>query len=180
VTGPGGELVEVVDRDGHVERVVTRAELRRDRLRHRCTYIVVVDDADRVVVHRRAPWKDVWPDRWDLAFGGVAGVEEDWPDAAARELAEEAGIDAALHDLGAGTYEDDDVSLVGRVYLARHGGPFTFADGEVVEHRRVPRAEVVAWITARPHTPDSVELYRRLGVDRYGAGRRPSNRGNPR
>ncbi|MBX3312806.1 MAG: NUDIX domain-containing protein [Actinobacteria bacterium] len=160
---PGSEAVEVVDGDGVVVRIASRAEMRRDRLRHRCTYIVVVDAEDRVVVHRRAAWKDVWPDRWDLAFGGVAGVGERWEVAAARELAEEAGVTvepAALEALGGGTYEDDSVAVVGEVYLVRHDGPFTFPDGEVVDHRRVPRDEVVAWITARPHTPDSVVLYR--------------------
>lgn len=158
----GDELVEVVDLDGAVQRIVTRAEMRRDRLRHRCTYLVVVDAADRVVVHRRAAWKDVWPDRWDLAFGGVVTAGEEWAAAAVRELAEEAGITASLEEVGGGTYDDADVSLLGRMYRVRHDGPFTFPDGEVVEHRRVPTDDVLAWIEGRPHTPDSVELYRRL------------------
>ncbi len=29
-----------------------------------------------VVVHQRAPWKDVAPSLWDLAFGGVCDVGE--------------------------------------------------------------------------------------------------------
>lgn len=169
MSDPGTERVEVVAPDGTVERTVTRAEMRRDRLRHRCTYIVVIDAADRVIVHRRASWKDLWPGRWDLAFGGVAAVGESWPDAAARELAEEAGVEAELVDLGGATFEDADVTLVGRAFLARHDGPFTFPDGEVVEHRRIPRGDVLDWITSRPHTPDSVAIYRRL-VD----GGRPS------
>jgi 8-oxo-dGTP pyrophosphatase MutT (NUDIX family) len=152
------EAVEVVGTDGTVERVVTRAEMRRGRLRHRCTYVVVVDADDRVVVHQRAAWKDVWPSRWDLAFGGVVAVGERWSDAAARELLEEAGIRAPLEALGRGTYDEGDVSVLGEVYLARHDGPPTFPDGEVVAAERVPRADVVRWITARPHCPDSVAL----------------------
>lgn len=160
---PGAEAVEVVDADGSVLRIATRAEMRRDRLRHRCTYVIVVDAEDRVVVHLRAAWKDVWPDRWDMAFGGVAGVGEPWAGAAARELAEEAGVVVAAEELepmGGGTYEDDDVAVVARVYVVRHDGPFTFPDGEVVDHHRVPRTEVLAWIADRPHTPDSIALYR--------------------
>ena len=122
----GDELVEVVGLDGAVQRIVTRAEMRRDRLRHRCTYLVVVDAADRVVVHRRAAWKDVWPGAWDLAFGGVVTGGEEWADAAARELAEEAGITAPIEEVGGGTYDDADVSLLGRMYRVRHDGPYTF------------------------------------------------------
>lgn len=152
------ERVEVIGPEGIVEREVTRAEMRARRLRHRCTYVVVIDAEDRVVVHQRASWKDVWPSHWDLAFGGVVAVGETWDAAARRELAEEAGVHAPLEAWGGGSYDDDQVSLLGRVYLARYDGHLTFADGEVVRTERVPRATVRAWITARPHCPDSVAL----------------------
>ena len=42
----------------------------------------------------------------------------------------------------AGTYEDDDVQLLGRCYRVVHDGPFRFADGEVVEARWVDAAEL--------------------------------------
>jgi 8-oxo-dGTP pyrophosphatase MutT (NUDIX family) len=153
-----GELVEVVDVTGAVERVVTRAEMRAERLRHRCTYVIVVTHDERLVVHQRAPWKDVWPSRWDVAFGGVVGVGEDWGAAAQRELAEEAGVEAGLQELGGGTFDDDDVSVLGRVYLARHDGPFTFPDGEVVAFERIPLDDVEAWIATHDLCPDSLQL----------------------
>ena len=111
--GPGDELVEVVDEQGRVTAVVTRREIREGTLRHRATYVVVVDSADRVIVHQRAPWKDVYPLYWDLAFGGVCGVGESWERSATRELAEEAGITGAeLQDLGPASYEEDDGRIV--------------------------------------------------------------------
>jgi 8-oxo-dGTP pyrophosphatase MutT (NUDIX family) len=153
-----GELVEVVDEAGAVLDVVTRAEMRAGRLRHRCTYIVVVDLDERLVVHQRALWKDVWPGRWDVAFGGVVGVGEDWGQAALRELREEAGVEAGLQEIGGGVYDDFDVSVLGRVYLARHDGPFTFPDGEVVQADRIPLDEVERWIAGRQLCPDSLTL----------------------
>jgi len=40
-------------------------------------YVLVVSlDGRRLLVHRRADWKDVWPGRWDVCFGGVAGAGE--------------------------------------------------------------------------------------------------------
>mgnify|MGYP000379003137 CR=1 FL=1 len=152
------ELVEVVDRSGAVLDVVPRSVMREQRLRHRCTYIVVVDLQERLVVHQRALWKDVWPGRWDVAFGGVVGVGEDWGAAAHRELLEEAGVEAGLQALGGGPYDDDDVSVLGRVYLARHDGPFTFPDGEVVRSDRIPLDEVEGWIARTELCPDSLAL----------------------
>ncbi|MCU1372449.1 MAG: Low-specificity L-threonine aldolase [Ilumatobacteraceae bacterium] len=152
------ELVEVVDAAGTVLDVVPRSVMRAQRLRHRCTYIVVVDLDERLIVHQRALWKDVWPGRWDVAFGGVVGVGEDWGEAALRELREEAGVEAGLQDLGGGPYDDAEVSLLGRVYLARHDGPFTFPDGEVLQADRIPLDEVEPWIAGRDLCPDSLLL----------------------
>jgi 8-oxo-dGTP pyrophosphatase MutT (NUDIX family) len=152
------ELVEVVDEHGGVLDVVPRAQMRAERLRHRCTYIVVVDGDERVAVHRRADWKDVWPGRWDVAFGGVVAVGETWDDAAVRELAEEAGIDSLLLELGGGTYDDFDVSVLGRVYLTRNDGPLTFPDGEVAEVAWVPLDDLPDWISGHQLCPDSLAL----------------------
>lgn len=168
------QLVEEVALDGSVLRVVRRAEMRAQRLRHRCTYVIVVDGRERLVVHQRAPWKDVWPSRWDVAFGGVVGVGEEWGAAAQRELREEAGVEAGLQALGGGVYDDADVSVVGRVYLARHDGPFTFPDGEVVASDRVPLDDVAGWIAAHEVCPDSLALavgaFGELAAPETGAG----------
>src|SRR5262245_33522173 len=115
--GASDELVEVVDEDGHVLRLVTRAEMRAGNLRHRSVGVVVVTAAGELVAHRRAGWKDVWPGRWDVCFGGVAAVGETWAEAAARELAEEAGVTVAPADLrvlGDGDYKDADMNAVSR------------------------------------------------------------------
>jgi isopentenyldiphosphate isomerase len=157
--GAAEELVEVVDLDGSVQAVVRRREMRARRLRHRTVLVAVLDARGRVLVHRRADDKDVWPSRWDLAAGGVVGVGESWDDAARRELAEELGVDdVPLVHLGEGAYEDEHVALVGHIYLARTEGPFRFADGEVVEARLVDEAELDELLDGQPFCPDSIEL----------------------
>jgi isopentenyl-diphosphate delta-isomerase len=155
----GTELVDGVDEDGRVVDTVTRAEMRRRRLRHRTVFVAVTDPAgERLLVHRRADWKDIAPGWWDVAFGGVVGAGEPWDDAAARELQEEAGVSAPLEALGAATYEDDAVAEVCRVYVARADGPFTFADGEVVEVAWVALDAVAGWLDGRSVCPDSVAV----------------------
>jgi isopentenyldiphosphate isomerase len=157
VSGAGGELIDVVDDAGRRLAVVTRAEMRARRLRHRAVYIVVLDSADRVVVHRRAAWKDVWPSAWDLAFGGVVAAGEPWLDAARRELGEEAGIGGVeLQPLGEQfRYEDADVALVGRVFLARTDAAAVPVDGEVAEVATVARRDLASWACRRRLCPDS-------------------------
>lgn len=126
------ELVDVVDEDDHVIRTVTRAEMRRDVLRHRATYVFVLSsDGRNVLAHQRAAAKDLWPSRWDLAAGGVVGAGEPYREAAARELAEEVGVSAELTPLGPLRFDAPDGHVNGMAYVATHDGPFTFTDGEV-------------------------------------------------
>lgn len=138
--------------------VVTRAEMRRRNLRHRAVYVLVVGAGPRLLVHRRADWKDVWPSRWDVAFGGVAAVGETSEVTARRELMEEAGLDAPLRRLGAGGYEDGEVRVAGDVYATRSEGPFRFADGEVVASAWVGPGDLDRWLDAHATTPDSVQI----------------------
>ncbi len=87
-TGSAAELVDIIDDDGDVERVVTRAEMRAGRLRHRCTFVLVWSTGGEVLIHRRSDHKDMWPGRWDLTCGGVTASGEQAEDAARRELRE--------------------------------------------------------------------------------------------
>ena len=163
------ELVEEIDEHGSVVRVVTRAEMRAQNLRHRTVAVVVITGAGEVLAHRRADWKDVWPGRWDVCFGGVTRVDEDWVEAARRELAEEAGIEVdapALRELGDGSYADADVSEYSRVFVTTHDGPFHPVDGEVAELVLVPLDGLDGWLAGRELLADAavivVPLLRRL------------------
>ena len=159
------ELVEVVDAAGNVVGVVTRAEMRGQNLRHRAVAIFVRRPGDgAVLVHQRAAWKDVWPSYWDLAFGGVCAVGEPWIDAARRELAEEAGVVADLERAGRCSYEDDAVAVIAEAFLASHGGPFAFADSEVVDSAWIAPDELAGWAATHDVCPDSLQLARTIGL----------------
>jgi isopentenyldiphosphate isomerase len=155
---PSSELVDQLDELGNVVGAVTRKEMRAQNIRHRSVSIAVISSRQELLVHRRADWKDVWPSRWDLAFGGVVVSGEGWEDAASRELFEEAGVHTPLEYLGEDAYEDDHVREVARVYLARSDGPFRHDDGEVIETTWVPLHELCGWVSGHELCPDNVAL----------------------
>lgn len=167
----GAELVELVDLAGDVIDIVPRQQMRSERLRHRCTYVAVIegpaemsvaaglDPNARLVVHQRADWKDTYPSYWDVAFGGVCGVGEPWLESARRELAEEAGIEGAtLHDLGSTSYEAADNRVVGRLYVAGWPDRPVCVDGEVVAIDHVALGELESWLDTVQVCPDSAAV----------------------
>ena len=159
MTDPRAELVDVVDDADRVIGTVTRAEMRRRNLQHRSVGIAVFGTDGRLLVHRRADDKDVWPGCWDLAVGGVVSAGEDYAAAAVREVGEEIGVHAVeLQLLGTGRYADDDVTAFVRCYAVVHDGPFHFDDGEVVEVRWVDRAGLDELIATATFVPDSLAL----------------------
>lgn len=153
------ELVEALDKLGRVTGIVTRAELRADRLRHRAVFIAVIGSDGRILIHQRSPSKDLWPSRWDIAAGGVVGAGEGDDAAAARELSEELGLARVpLERLGGASYDDSDVSVLGTVYRVIHDGPFRFSDGEVVDARWVAIDELAELRRQHRFCPDSLAI----------------------
>ena len=160
---PGEELVEVVNKHGAVERIVTRVQMRAGTLRHRSTYILVRRTSGALVVHRRADWKDVNPGIWDIAFGGVVGVGEEWVTSAERELAEEAGITGVpLTPLGSGSYEEADGRIVARVFLTETDTPLTCPDGEVAEVAEV--SDLAEFLRTHEVCADSLKILAGKGL----------------
>ncbi len=175
MTGAGSdELVDICDEAGNIVGTATRGQMRAEGLPHRATYVVLVrgpslpegakagelsvNRSDRVVVHQRADWKDVYPSYWDLAFGGVCAAGEQWDESARRELVEEAGVDENLVLLAESEYTDDGNHLFGRIYLARSEADLRCDDGEVVAVDEVAIGDLADWCAERPVCPDSVEL----------------------
>lgn len=154
----GDEPVEVVDGDGTVLEVVTRAVVRAENRRHRNVAVALRRHDGRVVVHRRADWKDVHPAKLDAVFGGVPAVGEDDRCAAVRELAEEAGLAVAVEDLvdlGAVRADDEHTRWVGRLFLVVDDRPVVAADGEVSEVWEVTAEELSSWLGRDDVCPDT-------------------------
>jgi isopentenyldiphosphate isomerase len=159
VTNASEELVDIVDCNDNVVYQCTRKEMRAQVLRHRAVFIAVVNSAGELLIHQRSAMKDLWPSYWDLAVGGVVSAGESYDDAALRELDEEVGITGMpLVEMGEGTYSDEEVSLVGKCFLAKYDGPLVLRDGEVVAIEWVSQNDLMQRLAERDFLPDSKEL----------------------
>ena len=143
--------------------------MRARRLPHRSTYILVFNRRGELFVHLRTAGKDVYPSHWDPCVGGVLAAGEDFDAGAARELAEELGVESPLERLFPLRHADEHTIVQGMVYRTRHDGPFRLQAEEVVRGDFLPLALVAERAAAEPFCPDGLavldEYRRHLGAD---------------
>ena len=165
------EPVAVYDAAGSVVGVAPRGVVYRDGLWHGATGVLVRStDGNRVYLHRRSPDKLIFPGVYDCWAGGVIGPGESPAVAAARELAEELGIDGvALMPHEPFAYEGDGLRYHVFTYEVRWDGPLHHQPEEIVwgawvtlDELRARLAEPARW----PFVPDG-----RMGIERWLAAR---------
>lgn len=83
------EKLTRVDDNNHVIGEMLRADMRRDRLLHRSTFVFVQKSNGNFVVQKRSAIKDYAPGMLDAAPGGCVGVGETYEENALREIEEE-------------------------------------------------------------------------------------------
>lgn len=153
------ELILHVDPSGLSQGMVSRTEMRTRNLCHRAVFVVVHSGDGRLLVHRRAESKDLWPGWWDIAVGGVVIGNESYEVAASRELDEEIGLSGVtLEHVCDGEYRDDLVHLIGRCFRVQSDGPFIYRDGEVEEARFVTPYQFAQMTNEHQFVPDSMTL----------------------
>lgn len=118
------EQVDIVDRDNNVIKTVSRAQMRKEQLPHRASYIAVQNRQGKFLIEIRTLCKDYSPGTFDAVVGGVMQHGEDFLESAKRELFEEVGIDAdskgvEFYQLGTLCIEDkaSDHFFYGYLYL---------------------------------------------------------------
>lgn len=66
---------------------------------HLVVHVVVFDPAGRMLIQQRQPFKEGWPNLWDITAGGSALAGETSAEAAQREVGEEIGLALDLTDV---------------------------------------------------------------------------------
>lgn len=166
---PADELVDLIDDAGRTIGVVTRAHMRRQRLPHRCTYVLVFNARGELFIHLRTPTKDVYPGHWDTCIGGVLAAGESYAQGVAREVREELGIEAALIELFPFRYADEHSVVQGMVYRLDHEGPFRLQPEEIIRGEFVALQGLAERAQRDPFCPDGMEVVRRYLLTNHGS-----------
>lgn len=91
------ELLEVIDMDGEIRGAAPRCEVHGNPAwLHRVVHVLVFDNANRLLLQKRAMTKTVAPGKWDTSVGGHVDCGESIESAVRREMAEELGIRRAI------------------------------------------------------------------------------------
>ncbi len=162
------ESVVIVDDGNRVIGAAPREEMRRRRLPHRATFILVFDSKGRLLVQKRTLSKDLYPGYFDLAAGGVVVEGESYEESAEREAAEELGVSGIPLEPQLDFYfEDAGNRCFGRVYACVCEGPFRLQPEEVVSVEFRTLDQVLAGAVT-PVTPDTLEALKRYIALRDG------------
>lgn len=139
-----------------------RAELRERGLIGRCTFILLFNSAGELCVHRRTLSKALYPGYWDVAAGGMVGVDESYADSAARELEEELGVSGVALRFHEKFYFDQPGNrLWCAVFSAVWDGPLRLQPEEVSEARFIAVEQAELESASLPYCPDSLAALQR-------------------
>ena len=156
---PAEELVDIVSEAGQTIGVVTRREMRHQRLPHRCVYLLVFSSRGELLIHQRTPDKDVYPSYWDLTVGGVLAAGESFGLGVRREAREEIGVDVEPVLLFPFRFEDTLTSVHAEVFRAVHDGPFQFQPEEIVGGEFARGAALAERIARHRCCPDGLQVW---------------------
>ena len=161
------EYVIITDEKNRSLGVVLRDEMRRQRLIHRATYILVFNQEGKLFILKRTMTKDIYPGYYEIAAGGVVKEGESYDQSARRELAEELGItDVTPIALFDHYYEDDENRVWGRIYHCEYNGPMRLQPEEVEYGRFMTVDQIFELHAKEPFTPDSIAILKRLLAER--------------
>ena len=94
------ELLDVLDENGNkIDEVETKEEIYKKGLWHRSVHIWIMNDNQELLVQKRNPNKETFPNLWALSVAGHVLAGEDSVESGLRELKEELDIDAKKEEL---------------------------------------------------------------------------------
>lgn len=160
------ELLTVVDADDRVMGSAPRGEIHANNSLHRAVHIFVFNRRGELFLQKRSRWKDRHPLLWDSSAAGHVDAGEDYESAAAREIREELGVEAALLRIEKIPASEQTGHEFITIYRAEHDGPFCLPAAEIEHGDFFPIQVVERWIVARPgdFAPGFLECWKTFGA----------------
>ena len=87
------ELWDLYDRDRHLTgEILERGKPVPPGRYHLVVHVVIFNSKSEMLIQQRQPFKEGWPNLWDITVGGSAIAGDDSRSAAEREVMEELGL----------------------------------------------------------------------------------------
>ena len=128
----------------------SRLEVHENNFRHRAVHILIFNHSGEILLQKRSPWKDRHPLLWDSSAAGHVEANEDYDEAAARELMEELGVSPRLERLCKLPASEKTGQEFIMVYRGKHDGPFSFPCEEISAVESFPTEIVERWVENKP------------------------------
>ena len=158
------EWFDIVTPEGKVVgRAPRRAVHGNPRLMHPVVHVHILNSHGQLLLQKRAPDKDRYPDTWDTAIGGHVKSGESIEQALRREAEEELGISLAqFQPLFRYVHRNDYESELVYAFLLRDDGPFYPNPREISEIRFWSFAEIESRLGTGTFTPNFEQEFQRL------------------
>ncbi|MEL4307592.1 NUDIX hydrolase [Joostella sp. CR20] len=94
------ELVDILDSEGNpTGKTLLKSEAHQKGLFHPTVHVWMYTDEKQVLLQKRAPNKDTYPNKWDVSVAGHISAGETPEVSAVREVQEEIGLTISENDL---------------------------------------------------------------------------------
>ena len=156
------ERFPVVDENDRQISTASRLEVHENNFRHRAVHILIFNHAGEILLQKRSPWKDRHPLLWDSSAAGHVEANEDYEEAAGRELMEELGVSGRLDHIGKLLASEKTGQEFIMVYRGECDGPFAFPCEEISAVEFFPSEIVERWVANKPEdfAPGFLECWR--------------------
>jgi isopentenyl-diphosphate Delta-isomerase len=177
------EYIDILDKDGNKTGITkTKLDVHKDGDWHRASHIWILNSRNELLIQRRSPTKENYPNLWDISVAGHISAGEDSIASALRESEEEIGVKLNREDfqylfaiveqvvLNNGTYTDNEIH---DVYLVRTDLDISstqIQEEEVAEIRFIDFRELEKMIATNaddfvPHQEEYKKLFEVLERD---------------
>ena len=156
------ERFPVVDENDRQIGTSSRSEVHENNFRHRAVHILIFNHAEEILLQKRSSWKDRHPLLWDSSAAGHVEANEDYDEAAGRELMEELGASVSLDCIGKLPASAKTGQEFIMIYRGEHDGPFAFPWEEISAIEFFPTRIVEKWTATKPEdfAPGFLECWR--------------------
>ena len=164
------EIFDLYDKDRiRTNETVPRGDTIPEGRYHQVVHICIFNKAGQMLIQQRQPFKQGWPDLWDISVGGSVIAGEDSRQGAHRELKEELGIDYDFSDLRPQltinfNHGFDDYYIIG---MELDPDKLNLQYEEVRQARWAERSEIQAMIHEKIFLPYYPELIDFLFASRF-------------